>query len=197
MVNNSSIIRNKSNIDTENIPTTNFTTSTKVVAAKINVAANEIRTSSDNISIVENYKNLKERYYERLERLLGEDEFEFGMTSKSELILHEILNENYLIGKEILSEIFVKNYSEKNILLALLRVVNHFDYDELSPHGVIIVTACFPNKDPEIVECAIRCCENWNNKEALGILQNVECKIEWLNLYLREVISNIKKDIGK
>lgn len=191
---NSTILNDESNNNTKDILISKNWINQGILLYSNNVDDIDIRTNTNNLAVQVEVEKAKLRYYDKFVKILIEDEFEYGMTSRSEIILSRILENNYLIGKEILSDIFTKKYSNKEMIISLLRVISHFEYNVLAPQGMMIVASCFSNKDPEIIECAIRCCENWNNREILGILKNVDCRIDWLNNYLSEVINNIEKD---
>jgi hypothetical protein len=108
-----------------------------------------------------------------------------------------MLKENSLLTKDILGQICIKNYSKINIICGLLRIISHFEYYELEPQCILIVTSLISHQNEEVVECAIRCCENWENDEALNVLKNIKCRSDWMNNYLQEVINNISREISK
>jgi hypothetical protein len=151
-----------------------------------------IPESSDSIPREPISKSLElYKFYIQIFNSLTNDDFEYGKSSKTEIILKKLLEDNNNLAKEAIQYLWVKNYSDKNILCALLRTISHFDYYELSPQNMLFTTSAIAHKDEEVIECAIRCCENWDNNEVLDILKNVKCHVDWMNNYLNEVIMNI------
>jgi len=132
-------------------------------------------------------------FYEQIYISINNDDFEYGMASKTESILRKFLVENKSAAKEALQEIWIKNFSANEIACGLLRVISHFDYHELEPQNILIATSAVSHKDDDVVECAIRCCENWGDIDLLNILQSINCRADWMNDYLNEVITNISR----
>jgi hypothetical protein len=161
---------------------------------------------SDNESIIKFYNNNRStlidksdsnfeiyKFYTQIISSLRNDDFEYGKSTKTEKILKTLLAENIYRTKEALQKVCIKNYSDKNILCGLLRVISHFDYYELTPQNILIATSAIAHRDEEVIECAIRCCENWDNYEVLNVLRNVKCHSDWMNDYLNEVIASIAR----
>jgi hypothetical protein len=157
----------------------------------------DIPSFNIDISIGEDINTKRKQFYDKLFDSIINDEFEYGKNSKSEYLLQAMLKENSHLTKEVLEQICKENRSKINIICGLLRIISHFEYSELKPQCISIVTSLISHKNEEVVECVIRCCENWENDEALNVLRKIKCRSDWMNNYLQEVINNISREISK
>ena len=133
----------------------------------------------------------------RLLRLLREQDFEYGVDTPADELVRKSFSENRSIAKQWLNQLFVENYGDKVVLTGILRVLSHFEYQEVAPQGPTMALAALVNVSPEVRECGIRAFENWSTLQSLEVLKNVKCEEEWLNDYLQQVIAELKEELEK
>ncbi len=124
------------------------------------------------------------------------DDFEFGLSSQCENLTRKWLQEAPMLTREALNDLYLRNIANEKVLLALLKVIAHFDYDEVFPVGQTMALAAISHKSVEVKECGIRAYENWEHTESLAILGQTEVQPSWLNQYLLDVVSDLKESIG-
>ncbi|MFH1940962.1 MAG: hypothetical protein ABIL68_02565 [bacterium] len=88
---------------------------------------------------------------------------------------------------------FLKNFSDPFITCAILRVIAHFDYQQMCPQGMIMAVACAAHKNTDVRECCVRCFESWENPDTLSILRSISFSKDWLDEYLKGVISDLER----
>jgi hypothetical protein len=176
----------------------NFTYLFKNDLLNNNLSYNFFFNNDKNIQKQKNEENEKKSniYKNKLLNSINSDEFEYGTASNSEILFKEMLKQDRLVAKDAIQKVWISNYSKMDILCGVLRIIAHIEYKELNPQNIIIVTSAIAHKDEEITECAIRCCENWENAEVLNILNNIKCTAEWLNDYLNHVKSEISRNLS-
>jgi hypothetical protein len=96
------------------------------------------------------------------------------------------------LAREWINAVFIDNYDDEYIVSSILRVISHFDYYELYPHGMTMATAALTHKSLIVKENAIRVFENWENPDCLNILKDVEVNEEWLRSYIEQVIFDLE-----
>lgn len=134
----------------------------------------------------------KEIFVKNFIQLLRESEFEFGYTTPADDYLkHAIVNYG-TFAREWINHIFVSRFSDSSIIIAILRVISHFEYNQMIPQGMTMATSAMVHKDIEVKECGIRCFENWEAPENIDILKSVNISEEWLNEYLQDVIRDLE-----
>ena len=150
---------------------------------------------------IENYINkkrldtLKENFTRELIMLIREEEFEYGLDTKADILVRKKMEQNFLATKEWLNTIFIESFTNTRILLGVLIIISRFDYSMIYPEGQIMATAALSHKNPEIQECSVRAFENWGNRESLNILKNLKVSTEWLQEYINEVIDDLEKEL--
>jgi hypothetical protein len=133
----------------------------------------------------------------KLFKLLREQDFEYGVDTPADELVRKSFSENISIAKEWLNQLFVENYDDHTLLVGILRVLSHFEYQEVAPQGATMALAALSNVSAEVRECGIRAFENWSTLESLEVLKNVKCEEEWLNDYLQQVIAELKEELEK
>jgi len=121
-------------------------------------------------------------------------DFEFGFETVADDYLREKLEENEIVARDWLNELFNNNFSRPSIMVGILRVLANFNYDEIKPEGITMSIAALSHSNPEVRECGIRSFESWDHKECLPILRNITCKEQWLQDYLDQVIMDLEED---
>jgi len=150
---------------------------------------------------VENYINkkrldtLKKNFTRELIMLIREEEFEYGLDTKADILVRKRIEQNALATKEWLTTIFIESFTNTRILLGVLIIISRFNYFVIYPEGQLMATAALSHKDPEIQECGVRAFENWGNRHSLRILKNLKVPTEWLQEYINEVIDDLEKEL--
>jgi hypothetical protein len=99
------------------------------------------------------------------------------------------------ISKEWINYLFVENFNDQTVLMGILRVLSHFDYQEVVPQGPTVALAALANASAEVRECGIRAFENWGSLHSLKVLENVNCEEKWLDDYLKQVIADLQEEL--
>jgi len=149
----------------------------------------------------ENYINknrldtLRENFTRELIMLIREEEFEYGLGTKADILVRKKMEQNALATKEWLTTIFIESFTNTRILLGVLIIISRFDYYMIYPEGQLMATAALLHKDPEIQECCVRAFENWGNRHSLRILKNLKVPTKWLQEYINAVIDDLEKEL--
>lgn len=147
----------------------------------------------------ENYLNeLRQRqqrndFANKLISCIKEQHFEYGVTSKADILISEELTKNKLATKNTLNELFVKNFEIPSVLIGILQIISR--NDKINPEGQLMALAALSHKNFEVRECGIRCFENWVSQASLTMLKNISTKPQWLQDYLNTVIDNIEEEL--
>lgn len=128
-------------------------------------------------------------------KILQEEYFEYGITSKSELFVLNKLNSDLLITKNWINSVFIENYHKNEIIVGLLRVISRVDPTLINPEGQVIAMACLSHKSIEVKESAIRIFENWGDITSLNILKNLSIAPTWLQEYVESVIIDLEYNL--
>ena len=136
----------------------------------------------------------KKLFAHELISLIRNEEFEYGIDTKADALVRRYMELNPLLTKEWINTIFVDNFADAFILLGLLRIIARLDYKEISPQGQTMAVAAFSHKNTEVKECGVRAFESWGTIESLKILENLKVGIQWLQEYIGNVVSDLKKE---
>jgi hypothetical protein len=128
-------------------------------------------------------------------KCLKDQDFEYGFTSLADKLFEECINADNLIAKKWLNNLFIKYYSEKYVLVGILQVLAHIDYEKIVPEGPTMALAALSNINAEVRECGIRAIESWGNIESIGLLENTKCPERWLDEYRIQVIEDLKLEL--
>lgn len=93
----------------------------------------------------------------------------------------------------LLMSVYDSNYDSPHILIGLLHMLSHFDYDVVRPYGPIMALGLLQHKSYSVREFAIKAFENWASTETLIYLKNIKCDQPWLQEYLDNVIADIEQ----
>ncbi len=137
----------------------------------------------------------KKNFTRGLIMLILEEEFEYGLDTKADILVRKKMEQNSLATKEWLNTIFIESFNNTRILLGVLIIVSRFDYSMIYPEGQIMATAALSHEDPEIQECGVRAFENWGNRHSLKILKNLKVTTKWLQEYINEVIDDLEEEL--
>jgi hypothetical protein len=134
----------------------------------------------------------KEKFKRQTTQLLKESVYDYGFSSSAENFIREKMDENGVYYREWLNEIYIENIDDESMLVALLRVVSHFEYDEVYPIGMTIAAAALNHKSNLVKENAIRSFENWEDPRNIKLLEMIDCSEPHLKPYLDQVIQDLK-----
>lgn len=167
----------------------------RIAAEILDIAASDI--SLENSLNRQRMDRFRAEFSAKLLKLLREQDFEYGVDTPADELVRKSFSENISIAKEWLNQLFVENYDDQTVLMGILRVLSHFEYQEVAPQGPTMALAALSNVSAEVRECGIRAFENWSTLESLEVLKNVKCEEEWLNDYLQQVIAELKEELEK
>lgn len=132
-----------------------------------------------------------------LQSLLEKEDFESGIENPSERYFQELFIDNHDSTMNMLSKLFLDNYStdgrKVNILVGILHIVSHKTYHEIFPIGQTLALAALSHKDNEVAEYGIKCFENWGNADGINKLSAVEFSTSWLCDYANQVIMELRE----
>lgn len=135
---------------------------------------------------------LREIFINKFSQLLQDSNFEFGFSTPAEEYIRDVLSLYGPFVREWINELFIQNYDNPFILSVILRVIAHFDYQQMYPQGPTMAIAAARHKDTDVRECAVRCFENWESSDSLKILRNISFSDNYLQKYLEDVIAELE-----
>ncbi len=137
-------------------------------------------------------EHLRSHFISRFLQLIHESEFEFGFNTPADDYVRDALMSYGSFAREWISDLFLQNFDSPFVTSAILRVITHFDYQQMYPQGMTMAAAATSHKDAEVRECGVRCFEGWEAPESITILRNLSFDEDWLNEYLTDVISELE-----
>jgi hypothetical protein len=135
---------------------------------------------------------IDDKQYIRLKAMLQEEITESGMANPSEKIVESLYSENKRKANILLNELFIKNFHTPHIIVGILHIISHFDYDLVSPEGPTMAIAALTHKNVEVREYGVKCFENWRHKDGIRILEHIKAGEQWLQNYIDLVIRDLK-----
>jgi hypothetical protein len=157
-----------------------------------------INLIKDNSASIENEVNdnriaiLERDFTRRLISSILEENFEYGIASKTHVLVKEQMKINAIATKDWLGRIFANNFKNARILIGILQIISRFGGEEIHPAGEVMARAALVHKDEVVQETAIRAFESWGGARSLKTLENVSVSSSWVKEYLDEVISDLK-----
>lgn len=136
----------------------------------------------------------KKLFANELISLIRNEEFEYGIDTKADVLVRRYMELNPLLTKEWLNTIFVDNFADVFILVALLRIIARLDYTEIYPQGQTMALAVLSHENTEVKECGVRAFESWGTVHSLKILENLTVGIQWLQEYIDDVVSDLREE---
>lgn len=134
----------------------------------------------------------KEVFTNNFLSLIHKSDFEFGYSTPVDEYVDKALKDYGTFARDWISEIFLKYYSNVSVITGILRVISHINYNLMRPQGMLMATSVLRHENLEVVECGIRCFENWEDPEHKDILKSIHFEQEWLNNYAQEVIKDLE-----
>jgi len=153
-------------------------------------------SSIENRLNAQRLKRFRTDFSSKFLQLLREQDFEYGVDTPADELVRKCFHENEAISKEWINNLFVENFNDQTVLMGILRVLSHFNYQEVVPQGPTIALAALANTSAEVRECGIRAFENWGSLHSLKVLENVNCEEKWLNDYLKQVIADLQEELS-
>ncbi|MFH0924890.1 MAG: hypothetical protein V1872_04545 [bacterium] len=157
-------------------------------------------TISTSSMIDENYINesrfnlLKKQFTKNLITLITEEDFEYGIETKADILVRSQMKINSLTTKHWLNSIFVEYISDISIVIGLLRIIARIDFFIIYPEGQTMAVAALSHKNVGIQECGVRAFESWGTLVGLKILENLKVSSSWLQEYIDQVALDLKKE---
>lgn len=136
----------------------------------------------------------KRLFANELTSLIGNEEFEYGIDTKADTLVRRYMEQNPLLTKEWINTIFVDNFADVFILVGLLRIIARLDYTEIYPQGQTMALAALSHENTEVKECGVRAYESWGTIDSLNELEHVEVGVQWLQEYIDDVVSDLKRE---
>lgn len=137
-----------------------------------------------------------DKYTDYFITLLTDTYFDEGMDNPAILFIAERIDENELALKDWLGKIYLKIFSNQNLLVKFLHIISDYTYEELYPVSQSIAIGCMNHLAPSVKSAAMKVFGHWRNKESLEFLLAMdEPKERWLQLKRSVLISQIKKNI--
>jgi hypothetical protein len=131
--------------------------------------------------------------YVRIKAMLQEEITESGMISPSENIIESLYSRDKQKTNMLLNKLFLENFHSPHIVVGVLHIISHFDYDLVSPEGPTMAIAALSHKDAEVREYGVKCFENWQHKDVIMILEQIKANEGWLQNYINLVIHDLKR----
>lgn len=130
----------------------------------------------------------------KLFRIIDEQNFEYGYESEADEFIRDMMNQNRSVTKEWINSIFIENFENSKITVAILQILSHMEYFEVIPQGPTMAIAGFSHNSLEVRETAIRAFENWGTKESLSALKSVKFDEPWMQEYQGKVIADLEME---
>jgi hypothetical protein len=132
------------------------------------------------------------KQYLMLKTMLQEEITETGMENPSEKIIESLYSEDKKKTGLLLNKLFLENFHTPHVIVGVLHIISHFDYDLVSPEGPIMAIAALNHKNVEVREYGVKCFENWRHKDGIRILEHIKANERWLQNYINLVIRDLK-----
>jgi hypothetical protein len=161
----------------------------------------ESLTTSD-VSTDENYTNqtrlmdLKRKFTKTLMTFFCDQDFEYGVETRADVLVKEKMAINTLATKEWLNSIFVEYFGNPSVIAPLLRVIARIEYVYINPVGPTMAVAALSHKDVQVQECGVRAFESWASPQSLHVLQNLKSPVPWLQEYINQVVADLTRDLS-
>jgi len=88
--------------------------------------------------------------------------------------------------------IIVKYNDFPNILCGIAKCLCSFDLAETASWGPMILISLLSHKSETVKEYAVMLLENWEDRDILPILRNIDCSSPWLRKYINSVVENLE-----
>lgn len=132
-------------------------------------------------------------FLNNLELLMRNEIYTSGEIAPSETFVEETMkaNETEQVVKWLL-KFQLDNYDNPSLLIGLLHMISHFEYNSETELMNYIPLSLLQHKNEEVCEFSIKVYENWNCKSTLKVLKSLKCDKPSQQKYLDEVIEDIE-----
>lgn len=127
--------------------------------------------------------------------LLKFEDFDFGYKSQSIILIEEQLKINRVATATWINELYIRNFSDDQIIIGILRLFEYFPEEAFYPQSYTIAIGSLLHKNDEIKELGLRIFENWPSIETYNILTTIETNVKWLDNYKNKIILDLKKEL--
>lgn len=158
------------------------------------IAASRISAVDENYINQRRLDSLRASFTDQLLDLIREDDFEYGIDTKADMMARDQMKRNALATKSWLNSIFVENFDNSTILVGLLRIVARLNYFDIYPEGQTMAVAALSNSNVEVQECGIRAFESWATLESVHVLESITVSAGWLQDYADQVVVDLRKE---
>ncbi len=133
-----------------------------------------------------------------LSSMLSQEDFESGIINPSERYFVSEFKDSPVSAMNELMVLFMNNYQlgrkNSHILVGILHLLSHMDYEEIYPSGQAMAISGLSYSNNEVQEFAIKCFENWDNKDGILKLRAIQFNSKWLQEYANEVIEELERE---
>jgi hypothetical protein len=133
-----------------------------------------------------------ENSYETLLNLLEDEFVEEGITNPSEEYIDGLFKQDATTTNCLINKMFIDNFQNAQLLVAILHLISHFDYKQVSPQGQTMAIAALIHKNIEVQEYGVKCFENWRHRDGIRILRQAKPGQKWLQRYIDSVIHDLE-----
>jgi len=137
-----------------------------------------------------------EKHEYALKSMLTSEISESGVVNLSEEYFGKMIDEDHRLALNLVNKIFMDcistNNREYNLLVNVLHLLSHFDYQKVYPWAQTMAIAALGHKNAEVRDYAIKCYENWKNPDGIKNLKAVKFNEEWLQEYANAVIKELE-----
>lgn len=152
---------------------------------------------SESISVFSSNMVVKEKEWQNaVDMIIREDLVEFCERSLLEEFFINTLksfDRNSLIPQNWILNYYFKNANDESKVVHILHAISRIPCRLCGTQIFSIAGQCLSNKNPEVIEFALKAYENWRSKETLAVLASVKLSYNWLNSYLYDVIAYIEE----
>lgn len=141
------------------------------------------------------YQYSDEKLTKQLISLIRGDHFEYGCSSYSEIFVEELLKHQPIITMQLLNEIMLEYFSQTKIVVGILHILSHLDYETVYPQGQTMAGMALSHQSVEVREMAVKAFENWGNAHSVIFLKSVRIEEKWLSDYVSQLISDLEEEL--
>lgn len=179
-----------------------FNTTSTTPSGSIENQSRHIHISEDiNVSSDIALHLFKEKYYPEFQGDLKAA----GIDEESIDFLYERLSQLMTINREasllMIQNIYLESREnpdlDVDLTLKILRIIHRFDYNEMRPYSQLIVDSAIHTNNQRIQLEGLNVVDRWGNKEALNMLEKMECPSHpWTKLKFNTLINTLRNGLS-
>ena len=117
-----------------------------------------------------------------------------GMYYNYEEVFDQYCKNDAALSILMLQALMTNYYNDSNIIIPILHLISHREYDKFGEYLVLNVVAFLLNKDKKIKKITLKVFDNWDSVNTWSVLENIEdIQESWLNLYKNNIILRLKE----